>query len=62
MDLVLKPGMEPRSPVLGVQSLSHWTTREVSLFVLRGDDEIEEKWAALKIRRHKYSPRKEFFQ
>ena len=23
------PGMEPGSPALGVQSLSHWTTREV---------------------------------
>ena len=62
MDLVLKPGMEHRSPAWGVQSLSHWTTREVPLFVLRGDDEIEVKWAALKIRCHKYSPRKEFFQ
>ena len=28
-DLVPPPGMEPRPPALGVQSLSHWTTREV---------------------------------
>ena len=25
----IEPGMEPRSPALGAQSLSHWTTREV---------------------------------
>ena len=28
-DLVPWPGMEPRVPALGAQSLSHWTTREV---------------------------------
>ena len=28
-DLVPWPGIEPRLPALGVQSLSHWTTREV---------------------------------
>ena len=28
-DLVPQPGIEPASPALGVQSLSHWTTREV---------------------------------
>ena len=28
-DLVPLPGIEPRPPALGVQSLSHWTTREV---------------------------------
>ena len=27
-DLVPRPGIEPRPPVLGVQSLNHWTTRE----------------------------------
>ena len=38
-DLVPRPGIEPGSPALGAQSLSHWTTREVprteskSLFV-----------------------------
>ena len=26
--------MEPRSPALGAQSLSHWTTREVPLSIL----------------------------
>ena len=28
-DLVPWPGIEPGPPALGVQSLSHWTTREV---------------------------------
>ena len=28
-DIVHRPGMEPRPPALGAQSLSHWTTREV---------------------------------
>ena len=28
-DLVPQPGIQPRPPALGVQSLSHWTTREV---------------------------------
>ena len=28
-DLISWPGAEPRPPSLGVQSLSHWTTREV---------------------------------
>ena len=28
-DLVPRPGMEPGPPALGVQSLSHWATREV---------------------------------
>ena len=28
-DLVLSPGMEPRPPALGVQSLSGWTIRQV---------------------------------
>ena len=28
-DPVLWPGIKPRSPSLGAQSLSHWTTREV---------------------------------
>ena len=28
-DLVSRPGIEPRHPALGAQSLSHWTTREV---------------------------------
>ena len=31
-DLVPWPGMEPRSPVLGAWSLSHWTIREVLLY------------------------------
>ena len=28
-DLVPQPGIEPRPPVLGAWSLTHWTTREV---------------------------------
>ena len=28
-DLVPCPGIKPRSPALGAQSLSHWTTRKV---------------------------------
>ena len=27
--VIPKPGVEPGSPALGVQSFSHWTTREV---------------------------------
>ena len=32
-DLVPWPGIEPRLPALGVESFSHWTTREVPLLV-----------------------------
>ena len=32
-DLVPWPGIKPRPPALGAWSLSHWTTREVPLFV-----------------------------
>ena len=28
-DLVPRPGIEPRPPALGAQSLNHWTTSEV---------------------------------
>ena len=28
-DLVAQPGTKPRAPVLGVQSLRHWITKEV---------------------------------
>ena len=35
-DLVPWPGIEPRPPALGVQSLSHWTTREVPCFFKDG--------------------------
>ena len=33
-DLVPQPGIEPRPPALGVQSLSHWTIREVVIVLL----------------------------
>ena len=33
-DLVPQPGIEPGSPALGAQSLTHWTTREVPLHFL----------------------------
>ena len=32
VNVVLESGIEPRLPELGAQSLSHWTTREVSNF------------------------------
>ena len=32
-DLVSQLGIEPRRPALGAQSLSHWTTREVTSFI-----------------------------
>ena len=31
-NLVTWPGIEPGLPVLGVQSLNHWTSREVPIF------------------------------
>ena len=34
-DLVLWAGIDPRAPALEVQSLSHWTTREVPLLFLK---------------------------
>ena len=34
-DLVLWPGIEPRPPALGAQSLSHWTAREVPSLCFR---------------------------
>ena len=33
-ELVPWPGIKPRPPALGAQSLSHWTTREVPTIVL----------------------------
>ena len=37
-DLVPQPGIEPRPPALGVQSLSHWTTTEVSEFYFQTNE------------------------
>ena len=34
-NLVLWPGIRPRAPALGAQSLSHWTTREVPSVFMR---------------------------
>ena len=34
-DLVPRPGIKPRPPALGAQSLSHWTTREVLKLLLK---------------------------
>ena len=34
--LVPQPGIKPVPPVVGAQSLNHWTTREVPLCVLFG--------------------------
>ena len=33
-DIVPQPGIEPWSPALETQSLSHWTTRESLLYVI----------------------------
>ena len=33
-DIVPQPGIEPWSPALEAQSLSHWTTRECLLYVI----------------------------
>ena len=35
-ELVPQPGIEPKPPALGVQSLSHWTTREVPCGLICG--------------------------
>ena len=42
-DLVPRPGIEPRSPALGAQSLIHWTTRQVlpSLFSANDNEVME---------------------
>ena len=31
-DLISWPGMEPKCPILGVQSLNHWMTRKATVF------------------------------
>ena len=36
--LVPQPGIKPGPSALGAQSLSHWTTREVSEGILKGAD------------------------
>ena len=36
-ELVPRPGIEPGLPALGVQSLTHWTTREVPPCSFNGD-------------------------
>ena len=40
-DLVPWPGIEPRSPALGGQRLSHWTTREVPLLIFKSGCQID---------------------
>ena len=37
-DLVSWPGIEPETPALGAQGLSHWTTREVPMLSSRGEE------------------------
>lgn len=34
-DVVPWPGIEPRPPALGLQSLSHWTTRKILYFLFQ---------------------------
>ena len=38
--LVTRPGIEPRPPALGAQSLSHWTTRELWRLIFRALSEF----------------------
>ena len=47
-DLVLRPGMEPKPPVLGARSLSHWTTRKVPGFLENKIHQVIEKIKNLK--------------
>ena len=42
-DLVPGPGIEPGLPALGTQSLSHWTTREVSHWLYIQDKIVENR-------------------
>ena len=39
-DLVPWPGIEPRSPALGGQRLSHWTTSDVPLLIFKSGCQI----------------------
>ena len=48
-DPVPQPGIKPGLPALGVQSLSHWTTREVPIGCF---DEDEEGTILKRLERH----------
>ena len=43
-DLVLRPGIKPRSLALGVQSCSHWTTGEVPtmFLIIKAEKRLEQ--------------------
>ena len=47
-DLVPWPGIKPRPSAVGVQSLSHWTTREVPTFPFLSFKKWSLSWAAFK--------------
>ena len=44
--VVPQPGIEPRPPQLGVQSLSHWTTKEVQYngILMKFENVIYSEW------------------
>ena len=50
-DLVPQPGIEPRPPALGAQSLNHWTTKEVTGLYLKRIQWIN-RWSRSKIQLH----------
>ena len=47
-DLAPRPGIEPRPPALGVQSLTHWTAREVPTIGLLIQMKIKSKFSSSK--------------
>ena len=49
--LVPQPGIEPRPPALGAQSLNHWTTKEVTGLYLKRIQWIN-RWGRSKIQLH----------
>ena len=48
-DLVPWPGIKPRPPVLGAQSLSHWTTREIPRWRLLVDVQTQSPGSCLSV-------------
>ena len=46
--LVPQPGIEHKPHELGVQSLNHWTTREVPKFILKDKEFVKEVTAQTK--------------
>ena len=48
-DLVPQPGIEPWPPALGVQSLTHWTTKEVPPGIFESCDRFKVTVPALSL-------------